>query len=116
MKNQRSVDTSRKGLKTLLVGALLVVFGVGAAAQQDITLIEAVTTGNTAAVRISLERGDDVNMQQVDGTSVLLLAVSDNNLDVADLLIRAGADVRVANRYGLAPLALACLILSLIHI
>ena len=39
MKNQRSVDTSRKGLKTLLVGALLVVFGVGAAAQQDITLI-----------------------------------------------------------------------------
>ena len=109
MKNQRSVDTSRKGLKLLLVGTLLVVLGVGATAQQDITLIEAVTTGNTAAVRTSLERGDDMNVQQVDGTSVLLLAVSGNNLDVADLLIRAGADVRVANRYEVSPLSLACL-------
>ncbi len=109
MNNQPSVDMSEKGLKRLLVVALLAVLGVGAAAQQDIKLIEAVTNGDNAAVRASLEQGGDVNAQQVDGTTALHWAVRRNNLDVADLLIRAGADVRVTNRYGVSPLALACL-------
>ena len=33
----------------------------------------------------------------------------DDDLEAAELLIRAGANVRATNRYGVAPLALACL-------
>jgi ankyrin repeat protein len=99
---------SKKCLKGCLVVALLAMSGVGAAGQ-DIPLIEAVKDGDTAAVRALLDKGGDVNAPEVDGTTVLHWAVSRNNLDVADLLIRAGANVRATNRYGVAPLSLACL-------
>ena len=95
-------------LKGCLVVALLAMSGVGAAGQ-DIPLIEAVKDGDTAAVRALLDKGGDVNAPEVDGTTVLHWAVSRNNLDVADLVIRAGANVRATNRYGVAPLSLACL-------
>ena len=90
---------SKKCLKGCLVVALLAMSGVGAAGQ-DIPLIEAVKDGDTAAVRALLDKGGDVNAPEVDGTTVLHWAVSRNNLDVADLLIRAGANVRATNRYG----------------
>ena len=99
---------SKKYLKGCLVVALLAMSGVGAAGQ-DIPLIEAVKDGDTAAVRALLDKGADVNAPELDGTTVLHWAVSRNNLDVADLVIRAGANVRATNRYGVAPLSLACL-------
>ncbi len=99
---------SRQCLKGCLVVALLAISGVGAAGQ-DIPLIEAVKNGDTATVRALLDEGSDVNAPEVDGTTVLHWAVSRDNVDVADLLIRAGANLRVANRYGVAPLSLACL-------
>jgi ankyrin repeat protein len=43
----------------------------------------------------------------VDGTTALHLAVRVNDLQKADALIRAGADVSRANRYGVTPLSLA---------
>ena len=99
---------SRQCLKGCLVVALLAMPGVGAAGQ-DIPLIEAVKNGDTASVRALLDKGSDVNAPEVDGTTVLHWAVSRDNVDVADLLIRAGANVRATNRYGVAPFSLACL-------
>ena len=43
------------------------------------------------------------------GTSPLLLAVRDDNTDLTDKLIKAGADVKAANRYGVTSLYLAAL-------
>jgi ankyrin repeat protein len=82
--------------------------GVGAAGQ-DIPLIEAVKDGDTAAVRALLDKGGDVNASEVDGTTALHWAVHRDHVDVTDLVIRAGANVRAMNRYGVAPLSLACL-------
>lgn len=42
-----------------------------------------------------------------DGTTALHLAVRGNNVAEAQKLIRAGADVKAANRYGITPLYLA---------
>jgi len=44
-----------------------------------------------------------------DGTSAFHLAVRDNNVAEAQRLLRAGADVKAANRYGITPLYLAAL-------
>ena len=99
---------SRGCLKGGLVVALLAMSGVGVAGQ-DVPLMEAVRHGDTAAVRALLDEGGDVNAPEVDGTTVLHRAVHRDRLDLADLLIRAGANVRAANRYGVAPLSLACL-------
>jgi uncharacterized protein len=46
-------------------------------------------------------------LQQADGTTPLHWAVRDNDLVKAETLIRAGADVKTANRYGVTPLYLA---------
>lgn len=99
---------SRECLRGCLVAALLAMSGAGAAGQ-DTPLIEAVKDGDTAAVRALLDRGGDVNAAEVDGTTVLHWAVHRDLVDAADLLLRAGANVRATNRYGVAPLSLACL-------
>ncbi len=99
---------SRILLKGCLVVALLAMSGVGAAGQ-DSPLIEAVKDGDAAAVRALLDEGGDVNATEVDGTTALHWAVHGDHVDVTDLLIRAGANVRAMNRYGVAPLSLASL-------
>ncbi len=73
------------------------------------SLIEAVKTGDTETVRTLLLRGTDVNARAVDGATALHWAAHRDDLGVADLLIDAGANAEATNRYGVAPLALACL-------
>lgn len=77
------------------------------AASSDVA--DAVMRGNKDAVRSLLQRKADVNAPQVDGTTALHWAVRANDLETADLLIRAGASVSAANREGVMPLQLAAL-------
>src|SRR5262245_49866786 len=42
-----------------------------------------------------------------DGTTALHRAISINDVQKAEALVRAGADVNAVNRYGVTPLALA---------
>ena len=50
-----------------------------------------------------------VKQSQQDGTTPLHRAVyKSDDVQKAELLIRAGADVKAANRYGVTPLSLAC--------
>ena len=51
----------------------------------------------------------DVNAAEIDGTTALHWAARINDAPTADLLIRAGADVKAANRYGVTPLSVACM-------
>jgi uncharacterized protein len=70
---------------------------------------DAVMRGDKAALRSLLQRKADVNAPQVDGTSALHWAVRADDLDTADMLIRAGAKVSTANREGSTPMQLATL-------
>ena len=45
---------------------------------------------------------------RTDGTGALHSAAYQDDLQTAQLLISAGADVKAANRYGVTPLSLAC--------
>ena len=47
-----------------------------------------------------------MNVRAHDGTTALLWAAHWNDLDTADLLIRAGADVNAANDLRMTPLSL----------
>ena len=86
-------------LATVLTAALL----TGA------PLIDAVKAGNIDAVRAMVAKRADVNAAEVDGTTALHWAAHFDNLAAADLLIRAGANVKAANRYLVTPLWLACI-------
>ena len=48
-----------------------------------------------------------VNSPEADGTTALHRAVQHNDLEAADRLIAAGANVEAANRYGVTPLTVA---------
>ena len=62
---------------------------------------------NKAAVRALLQQNADVNAPQIDGTTALHWAVETDDLELTDLLIRAGAHVSAANKAGATPLLLA---------
>ena len=50
----------------------------------------------------------DPKRVDVDGSTALHRAVERNDVAMVDRLIRAGADVKLANRYSVTPLSLAC--------
>ncbi|HEY6345855.1 MAG TPA: hypothetical protein VIY49_30565 [Bryobacteraceae bacterium] len=50
----------------------------------------------------------DIATVTIDANDSLRLAVRTDDIALADKLIRAGADVKAADRYGVTPLYLAC--------
>ena len=89
---------------------LLLVASLGAAGGEvlEVPLVEAVKNADAEALRALLAQRVDVNTPEVDGTTALHWAAHRDDVDVAGLLIRAGANVGAANRYGVMPLSLAC--------
>ena len=91
-----------------VVLAVVLCAGTGAAAAQT-PLIEAAKQGDLVRVRALVDQGADVDGPAIDGTTALHWAVHRDDGDIAGLLIGAGVDVTAANRYGVAPIALASL-------
>ena len=87
--------------------ALLSMASLGAAGR-DGRLAEAVKNGDRVAVRALVQQRVDVNTSQADGMTPLHWAAQRNDVETADLLIRAGATATIATRHGVTPLALAC--------
>jgi Ankyrin repeats (3 copies)/Ankyrin repeat len=78
------------------------------AAGADARISDAARAGNTAAVRALLKQKVDVNLPGPDGATALHWVTDLDDVETARLLIAAGADVKVVNRYGVMPLSLAC--------
>jgi ankyrin len=85
---------------------MLLLAGSAVAAGSDVA--DAAMKKNLPAVRSLLQQKADVNQSQADGATALHWAVRSDDLEMAELLIRAGANVKAANRLGVTPLSLAC--------
>jgi ankyrin repeat protein len=59
-----------------------------------------VTHRHLDAARLLLESGADVNGQDVLGGIALIVAASNGDLPMLEMLLKAGADVRVADHDG----------------
>ena len=96
------------GLGALLVGVSLQLSALGPlwAAGATAPLVDAVKAGDRTAVRALLNRST-VNQPEPDGMTALHWAVRADDVQTTDMLIRAGANVSAANRYGITPLSLA---------
>jgi uncharacterized protein len=83
----------------------------GAAAQYaaaaEARLADAVMSGDKEILRTLPADRAAVNTPQPDGTTALHWAVRHDDVATADALLKAGADVKAANRYGVTPIALA---------
>src|SRR5262249_47360325 len=70
------------------------------ASAAPVRLIDAVKAADKDAIRTLLQQRVDVNAAEPDGTTALHWAGRTSDLQAAEMLIRAGANVKSANRYG----------------
>ena len=104
----------RRGSITEALSATLLPFGfvlalLGAAVAELPPLLEAAKGADWAAVRTLLGEGADVTATASDGATALHWASYWDDVETAELLIRASADVSAANDLGATPLWIASL-------
>src|SRR5262245_8605772 len=96
-----------KTLRHTMWVVMLAAAGISAGSPST-AIVEAARGGDAQAVRALLQQKSvDVNAAAVDGTTALHWAAEHDDTRMVEMLIRAGARVRAANRYGVEPLALA---------
>ena len=88
--------------------AVLIAAALASAATSS-EVADAVARADKAGVRALLQKNADVNAPQVDGTTALHWAAQADDLETAELLIRAGAKVMQPNQAGATTLLLACI-------
>src|SRR5690242_3848462 len=98
---------SVRGICSCLIVSLLSVTFL-ASAGTDLRLIDALKNQDKATARSLLKQHIPVNAVEADGTTALAWAAHWDDMETAELLIRAGANVNLANDYGVTPLWLAC--------
>jgi uncharacterized protein len=106
----RSISASAALARLPLALALLAASAGGAfAANGSSKLIDAIRSGDHAAVTMLLKQPAELNMRSADGTTPLHWAVHQDDLATVKMLLRAGANVQTTNRYGVTALALAAI-------
>jgi ankyrin repeat protein len=77
-------------------------------ASSDALLADAAEKMDRSRVQALLKQRVAVDTPQVDGMTALLWAAYHDDVEMVSHLVRAGANVKAANRYGVTPLLLAC--------
>jgi ankyrin repeat protein len=93
--------------KRILIGAALSIASSTSGAASE--LADAIMAGDAETASMLIERGVDVNLRQVDGSTALHWAARLDDAALASALIVAGADVTAANRAGVTPMRLAAI-------
>jgi ankyrin repeat protein len=70
----------------------------------DSPVASAARAGDLPGVRTLIEKRTDVNVPQADGSTALLWAAYNSDIEMTKALLAAGAKVDAANRYGVTPL------------
>ena len=97
------------GIAVLLAGAPLVVAA-------GTTLLDAAESGDrVAALRLASAKGRDVNAMNVnatgaDGSTAIMYAAANGDLELVRALIKAGANVKLENQFGTSAITEAAII------
>jgi len=92
----------------LLVAVILATVSVAAAA--EMTLTEAAERGDRAAVLRLLAKGANPNAPAPDGTTAVMWAASNDDVELVRALVRAGANVTLKNQLGTSALTEAAIV------
>jgi ankyrin repeat protein len=68
-------------------------------------LVDAIKSGDKAAALALIDQRADVNASEPDGTTALHWAVHQNDLDLVERLLHAGAKANAVNAYGASPMS-----------
>jgi ankyrin repeat protein len=100
--------TGGRVFRPAILATALLLSAASAHAASRAPLADAAEKLDRARVRALLKQHAAVNTPQADGMTALHWATYQDDLELAQLLVRAGANVKAANRYGVTPLSLAC--------
>src|SRR3954447_26508736 len=95
-------------MRQVALTLICVVFAASAARGTDAPLADAAEKVDWARVKHLVDEHADLNAAQVDGMTALHWAAYQDNAEAAKVLVAAGANAKAENRYGVAPLSLAC--------
>ena len=104
----KKVQPMKSSSRSLWVTFLAASALYAAPSARELNLLDAVKHGNVATVRSLISEKVDVNAPAADSSTALHWAVEANNLEMTDLLIASGANVKAVTRYNITPLSLAC--------
>jgi ankyrin repeat protein len=85
--------------------------GVTALSAAEMSLHDAAEAGShAAAVRALSAKGADVNQKGPDGSTAIMYAAANDDLDLVKALIKAGANVKLENQFGSSAITEAAII------
>jgi ankyrin repeat protein len=77
----------------------------------ELTLLDAAESGDHAAVlRLANAKGANVNATGADGSTAIMYAAANGDLELVRALIKAGANVKLKNQFGTSALTEAAII------
>src|SRR5436309_213847 len=88
--------------------SILLLVLCGFATASELRLVDAIKDQNRKVIQALIDAHADVNAPQPDGSTPLAWATYQDDTDIADQLLKAGAKVDIADQYGETPLTLAC--------
>jgi len=102
----RRFETAIGAIAVLLAGTLII-----AAADTAQTLLGAAESGDhAAAMRLVTVKGANVNATEADGSTAIMYAAANGDLELVRALIKAGANVKLKNQLGTSALTEAAII------
>jgi uncharacterized protein len=96
-------------MKALQISLVAFLLASGLSAAVPSVVADAAMRGDKAAVRALIDKKSDVNAAQVDGTTALHWAVRADDLELTEMLLKAGARPSAANQSGATPMLLSAM-------
>jgi ankyrin repeat protein len=96
-------------MKALALTGFLGALASAASVAADVSLLDALESGDRATAIKLLDAGADVNMRASDGTTPLMWAAYQDDVELVRRLIDSGADATAQNDYGASALSEAAL-------
>jgi len=98
-------------MRRLVAGTAVLLAGAALTLASDPSLLDAAENGDHAvAMRLVTAKGTNVNAAGPDGTTAIMYAAANDDLDLVRALIKAGANVKVKNQFGTSPITEAAIL------
>jgi len=117
MRMARPAKAGRYVPLVIAIVAFLATAAIAAAAETPVrspgeggTLVDAAEQGDRAAALRLLAKGANPNLAGPDGTTAVMWAASNDDLELVRALIKAGANVKTKNQFGTSALTEAAVI------
>jgi ankyrin repeat protein len=110
MRRFGAVKTSGIERRTLAVAFAVWAAAVSIATAADNTLIDIVERGDRAAALAMLAKGANPNTPGPDGTTALMWAAANDDVELVRALVKAGADVKAKNHFGTSAITEAAIL------